>query len=367
MKIQILREALLTPLGQLSGVIEKRQTQAVLGNILMRVVDQQLELTATDGELELRARLLPEILLPGATTVPARKLLDIVRLMPEGSLIQIEALGERCQVKSGGSRFHLATLPVESFPAFDPGSVELRFTLAAKALRTAVEKTAFAIAQQDIRPYLKGLLIDVEGQVLRTVASDGHRLAVYQETLTEAPGVDAQFIVPRKAVSELLRLFAEEADTVTMERAATAMSVHLGSLRFSSKLIEGRYPDFRRVFPETLTTELTLGRDAFRGALSRVGLMTSEKQKSISLETQSGGSLLLTGRSADSDEAEERLPVHWEGAPVLVGFNAAYLNEAIGGVAGPELRLSFSEGGHSSLVEDPDDPRYRCVVMPMRV
>lgn len=366
MKIQIPREALLAPLMQLTGVIEKRQTQAVLGNIRMQVADQRLEMTATDGELQLEARLEPDVLMPGATTIPGKKLLDIVRLMPEGALIQMEAIGERCQLRSGGSRFNLTTLPAEIFPAFDPGEMTLRFELSAKVLKRAIEKTAFAIALQDIRPYLKGLLIDVEGTVLRTVASDGHRLAVYQETLSEGFAADAQFILPRKAVMEIQRLFVDEADALVLERAPTAMSLHLGSISFSSKLIEGRYPDFRRVFPESLTSVLTLARDPLRGALSRVGLMTSEKQKSIHLEALSSGEVRLSGRSADYDEAEERLAAQLEGPPISAGFNAAYLSEAISGVSGPELRLSFTEEGHSCLVEDPDDPRYRCVVMPMR-
>lgn len=366
MKFQISRELLLAPLASLTGVVEKRQTMPVLANVLMRLEGNVLEMTATDCEVQLVTRLRAEGLESGVATVPARKLLDIIRLLSDDSLITLDVSSDRCEIRSAKSRFNLATLPVLSYPAFDHGNADISFELSSITLRTALEKTSFAIALQDVRIYLKGLLLDLEGTLLRTVASDGHRLAVYQEMLPEASNVDRQIIIPRKGVLELSRLLAEFEGVLRVEASCNAVRVDMGSVSFSTKLIESRYPDYRRVLPPEFASTLYVGRDQFRGGLSRVGLMTNEKQRSINLETLSASELVLSGHSSEQDDAEEHLDVQLEGAAIASGFNALYLNEAISHVSGSELRLSFSPDGNTCLVEDPDDPRYRCVVMPMR-
>ena len=367
MRFQISREMLLAPLSALTGVVERRHTLPVLANILMRLDDDALEMTASDCEVQLVTRQAVEVFESGSATVPARKFLDIIRLLPDESLITLEVTSDRCLIRSGSSRFNLATLPVESYPAFDHGNADLEFELPAMMLRTALEKTAFAIAQQDVRYYLRGVLIDLEGAVLRTVASDGHRLAVFHEVMPTGFAVDHQIIVPRKGVLELCRLLGEYEGEVRLEASSNALRVQMGSVSFSTKLIEGRYPDYRRVFPPSFASTLHVARDLFRGALSRVGLITTEKQRSIRLETLSSTELMLSGHNTEQDDAEERLEAHLEGQPIASGFNAQYLSEAISHVSGSDLRISFSPEGNSCLVEDPDDPRYRCVVMPMRL
>lgn len=367
MKFQIDRETLLAPLSHLMGVVEKRQTMPILSNVLMRFMDDSLEMTATDTEVQLVARLDVAPAERGEVTVPARKLLDIFRLLPDQSRVNLSMKGDRLIVQAGTSRFSLTTLPVESYPAFDMGQTDLEVTLPAQTLRIALEKTLFAIAQQDVRYYLKGLLLDLEGVTLRTVASDGHRLAVFQETLAEGFAANRQIIVPRKGVLELYRLLNDAEEEVTLQISPNSLRANIGRLSFSTKLIEGRYPDYRRVLPSECATTILVERDLLRSALGRVGLMTNEKQKSISLDASAQGDMILTGQSSDQDDAEERLSVRAEGGSVSVGFNSAYLIEAISHVSGSELRLSFTPTGNSCLVEDPDDPRYRCVVMPMRL
>ena len=367
MKFQIDREGLLAPLSHLIGVVEKRQIMPILSNVLMRLSENVLELTATDTEVQLVARVPVLSGEDGAVTVPARKLLDIFRLLPDQSLVSLGVKGDRLLLNSGSSRFSLTTLPVESYPVFDMGQTDLEVTLPALTLRTALEKTLFAIAQQDVRYYLKGLLIDLEGVTLRTVASDGHRLAVFQETLADGFAANRQIIVPRKGVLELYRLLGDASEEVTLQISPNTLRANIGSLSFSTKLIDGRYPDYRRVLPQECATTIVVERDLLRSALGRVSLMTNEKQKSITLEAAAGNEMILTGQSAEQDDAEERLQVTADGAAVSVGFNATYLIEAISHVSGSELRLSFTPQGNSCLVEDPDDPRYRCVVMPMRL
>ena len=367
MKFSIARETLLTPLQQVIGVVEKRQTQPILSNVLLRLAEGQLELTGTDLEVQLVARVGVDSGDEGAITVPARKLLDIFRLLPERSEVTLERREDRLALRGGSSRFSLTTLPVENYPAFDSGATELEVAVPSETLRLALEKTTFAMAQQDVRYYLNGLLLDLEGSTLRTVASDGHRLAVFQEIQSAAFASNRQIIVPRKGIMELSRLLGDADDTLIIQISPNTVRVNLGTVSFSAKLVEGRYPDYQRVMPRDLNRIYQVDKDAFRGALSRVSVLSSEKQKSISLEVEEDGEMVLKGQNSEHEEAEERLTVAAEGGGVSVGFNAAYLLEAIGHVASETVRLSFTVAANSCLIEDAADQRFKYVVMPMRL
>lgn len=367
MKFSIARETLLTPLQQVIGVVEKRQTQPILSNVLLRLGDGQLELTGTDLEVQLVARVGVESTDEGAITVPARKLLDIFRLLPERSQVTLERREDRLAIRGGSSRFSLTTLPVENYPAFDSGATELEVAIPSETLRLALDKTTFAMAQQDVRYYLNGLLLDLEGSTLRTVASDGHRLAVFQEVQASAFTSNRQIIVPRKGILELSRLLGDADDTLIIQISPNTVRVNLGTVSFSAKLVEGRFPDYQRVMPRDLNRIYQIDRDAFRGALSRVSVLSSEKQKSISLEVEDNGEMVLKGQNSEQEEAEERLTVAAEGGEVSVGFNAAYLLDAIGHVASETVRLSFTVAANSCLIEDTVDQRFQYVVMPMRL
>lgn len=367
MKFSIARETLLTPLLQVIGVVEKRQTQPILSNVLLRLGDGQLELTGTDLEVQLVARVGVDAAETGAITVPARKLLDIFRLLPEHCQVTLERRENRLAIRGGNSRFSLSTLPVENYPAFDSGSTELEVTVPTDILRLALDKTTFAMAQQDVRYYLNGLLLDLEGSTLRTVASDGHRLAVFQDLQTAPFTSNRQIIVPRKGILELARLLGDADDALVIQISPNTVRVNLGSVSFSAKLVEGRFPDYQRVMPRDLNRTYLIDKDAFKGALSRVSVLSAEKQKSISLEVDEHGEMVLKGQNSEHEEAEERLTVAAEGGEVAVGFNAAYLLDAIAHMSSETVRLSFTTAANSCLLEDPVDPRCKYVVMPMRL
>jgi DNA polymerase-3 subunit beta len=368
MKFSVARETLLTPMSQVIGVIERRQTLPILSHVLIVLEEGRLSLTGTDLEIQLVARAGVEAGEPGAVTVPARKLLDILRLLPERSQVSVELREDRLALRCGSSRFHLTTLPVENYPAFDSGSVELEVSLPSECLRLALDKTLFAMAQQDVRYYLNGLLLDFEGSTLRTVASDGHRLALFQEALPAPFAGNRRLIVPRKGIQELARLLGDADDTLTIQISPNTVRVNLGSVSFSAKLIEGRFPDYQRVMPRELNRSYRIDKDRFKGALSRVSVLTVEKQKSIGLEVKAEESvMILNSQNAELEEAEERLEIQAEGGDIAVGFNAGYLLEAIGHADSEHVLLSFTQAANSCLIEDTVDQRFKYVVMPMRL
>jgi DNA polymerase-3 subunit beta len=367
MKFTIARETLLTPLQQVIGVVEKRQTLPILSNVLLKLADGQLELTGTDLEVQLITRTTVETGESGEVTVPARKLLDICRLLPDRSAVSVECKDDRFAIRCGSSRFNLSTLPAENYPEFDSGVPELEVSVPVASLRRALEKTTFAMAQQDVRYYLNGLLLDLDGRMLRTVASDGHRLAVFEEPNELDANGGRQIIIPRKGILELARLLGEADDTVTVQLAPNTVRVNLGAVSFAAKLIEGRFPDYQRVMPRDLTRSFKVDKDVFKGALTRVSVLSNEKYKSISLEVDEDAVMALKAQNPEHEEAEERLPVDKEGEGVSVGFNAAYLLDAINNVGSDQVKLSFTDTANSCLIEDTEDSRFKFIVMPMRL
>lgn len=367
MKFTISRETLLTPLQQVIGVIEKRQTLPILSNVLLKLGDGQLELTGTDLEVQLVTRTTVETGDSGVVTVPARKLLDICRLLPDRSAVSVECKEDRFAIRCGSSRFNLSTLPADNYPEFDTGTPELEVAVPVASLRRALEKTTFAMAQQDVRYYLNGLLLDLDGRNLRTVSSDGHRLAVFEEALELDANGGRQIIIPRKGILELARLLGDADDTITVQIAPNTVRVNLGAVSFAAKLIEGRFPDYQRVMPRELTRSFRVDKDAFKGALTRVSVLSNEKYKSISLEVDEEAVMALKAQNPEHEEAEERLPVEKEGQGLSVGFNASYLLDAINNVDSDQVKLSFTESANSCLIEDSDDSRFKFIVMPMRL
>jgi DNA polymerase-3 subunit beta len=367
MKFTIARETLLAPLQQIIGVIEKRQTLPILSNVLLKLGDGQLELTGTDLEVQLVTRTTVETGDAGVVTVPARKLLDICRLLPDRSAVSVECKEDRFAIRCGSSRFNLSTLPADNYPEFDTGTPELEVAVPVASLRRALEKTTFAMAQQDVRYYLNGLLLDLDGRNLRTVSSDGHRLAVFEEPMELNANGGRQIIIPRKGILELARLLSDADETITVQIAPNTVRVNLGAVSFAAKLIEGRFPDYQRVMPRELTRSFRVDKDAFKGALTRVSVLSNEKYKSISLEVDEEAVMALKAQNPEHEEAEERLPVEKEGQGLSVGFNASYLLDAINNVDSDQVKLSFTESANSCLIEDSDDSRFKFIVMPMRL
>ncbi len=366
MKFTTSRENLLTPLQQVVGVIEKRQTLPILSNVLIRLTDNRLEFTGTDLEVQLVTHSVADAGQDGNITVPARKLLDICRLLPDASSVNVECKQDKLAVHAGRSRFSLSTLPAANYPAFDVSNPEVEINLSSRILKKAMEKTLYAMAVQDVRYYLNGLLLDLEGSMLRAVSSDGHRLAAYEELLESIHTEARQVIIPRKGVSELYRLLGDQDEIITLQLSANNIRVLMGEVIFSAKLIEGRFPDFRRVMPRDITKVITLQKEALKAALTRVSILSAEKLKGISLEVI-GNTMKLQAQNPEHEEAEEEIEIHLEGEGLLVGFNASYLLDALNNVDSEEVKLSFTDAGNSCLVEDTGNDKYKFIVMPMRL
>lgn len=365
MQFSISREPLLEALQKVAGVIERRQTLPILSNVLVRVKNNHLTLIGTDLEIELIAR--AQVTgSDGETTVPARKFLDICRLLPTGSSLHCQLKeNQHLEIKAGRSRFNLATLPAINFPEFTQGTVEAELTIKADQLKKLLGKSMYAMAQQDVRYYLNGLLLEVEGDAIRAVASDGHRLAWCQQPLPEPVAQTVKPIVPRKGALELSRLLEGE-ENLSLQLSSNNIRIELPDVVFFAKLIAGSYPDYRRVFPPQCNRVMRCDRQQLKDAIGRVAILCNEQLNGIRLDADTNR-LCLSAHNPEQEEAEEVVDVHFEGEPFTVGFNAAYLADALGHLEADEIRLSFADNTLSCLAEDPDDANVRFIVMPMRL
>ncbi len=368
MKLRIKREDLLSPLQRVIGAVEKRQTLPALANVLVVArEDNGMSVTATDLELELVADTEASVEAPGEVTIPARKLLDICRTLDEGTEIKLECSEGRATVRAARSRFSLATLPAGEFPALDEIQGGMKFQMQAAALKRALEKTAFSMAQQDVRYYLNGLLFEVQADGARVVATDGHRLAMCE--ISEPPAVQEamQVIVPRKGVHELQRLLDDKDTSVDIQLTGNHVRVFLPGLRFTSKLIDGRFPDYQRVMPKGGDKFLVADREGLRHALQRASILSNEKYKGIRM-IMGEAELKIQTHNPDQEEAEEEFEVEYNGDALEIGFNVTYLLDILAIIEGERVQMSFKDTNSSCLVEDAQEgTEGQYVVMPMRL
>ncbi|MBT8104041.1 MAG: DNA polymerase III subunit beta [Woeseiaceae bacterium] len=364
MKFTAAREALLKPLQAVIGVVERRQTMPILSNILLVVKDGQLSVSATDLEVELVAQADVDTDSGGEITVSGRKLLDICRALPEGAEVHVSASGEKLSVRAGRSRFNLATLPAAEFPVVEDIKAGQSISVSQESLGRLIEKTHFSMAQQDVRYYLNGMLLETGQGRLRAVATDGHRLALSQVGVDGSADAQ-QVIVPRKGVLELQRLMSGEGD-VELEIGANHVRVQLDGIRFTSKLIDGRFPEYERVIPKESTNELKADRGVFRGALQRTAILSNEKYRGIRLVIRDSG-VMLQAHNPEQEEAEEELEVEYSGEDIEIGFNVNYLLDALGAVEGDVVTLSVQDSNSSCLIREPGNEDCTFVVMPMRL
>jgi DNA polymerase-3 subunit beta len=367
MKFTVQRETLLKPLQLVSGVVERRQTLPVLSNVLLAASGNRISLTATDLEVELVANLELEVEATGEITVPARKLLDICRTLPEGARVEVSVGSNKVQLKSGRSRFSLSTLPASEFPTVEEVSPVRSFAVSQGALKTLIERTQFAMAQQDVRYYLNGLMLEMGTEQLRGVATDGHRLALC-ELQAQVGGEEAQqVIVPRKGIQELARLLDESSEQVASVQVGTNhIRIELPELRFTSKLIDGRFPNYERVVPQNATLEVNAQRDALKQALVRTSILSNEKYRGVRLQLDNQR-LRLLAHNPEQEEAEEELEVEYEGPELEIGFNVTYLLDALNAVSGPRVQLWLTDANSSCLIKDPESADCKYVIMPMRL
>jgi DNA polymerase-3 subunit beta len=365
MKLSVSREALLQPLQAVIGVVERRQTMPILANVLLAAKDGQVAVTATDLEVELVASADVEIEAAGEVTVPGRKLLDICRALPEDAEISMNLSGEKLSVKSGRSRFSLMTLPAAEFPTVEDISAEQTISVSQESLARLLDKTHFSMAQQDVRYYLNGLLLETGKKYLRAVATDGHRLALSEVELEQKDLPEQQVIVPRKGILELQRLLGGEGD-LELQLGSNHIRIQLAGIRFTSKLIDGRFPEYERVIPEDTSNQLTADREVFRGALQRTAILSNEKYRGIRLIIKAG-SLLLQAHNPEQEEAEEELEIAYGGDDIEIGFNVNYLLDALGAIESEEVALAVVDGNSSCLLREPSNETTKYVVMPMRL
>ncbi|MBS0967872.1 MULTISPECIES: DNA polymerase III subunit beta [Yersiniaceae] len=366
MKFIVEREHLLKPLQQVSSPLGGRPTLPILGNLLLQVTDGVLLLTGTDLEMEMVARVaLSGAHEPGATTVPARKFFDICRGLPEGAEINVMLDGERMLVRSGRSRFSLSTLPATDFPNLDDWQSEVEFTLPQATLKRLIEATQFSMAHQDVRYYLNGMLFETEDEELRTVATDGHRLAVCAMPVGQSLPSHS-VIVPRKGVMELVRLLDGGDTPLQLQIGSNNIRAHVGDFIFTSKLVDGRFPDYRRVLPKNPDKTLQAGCDLLKQAFARAAILSNEKFRGVRLYV-SHNQLKITANNPEQEEAEEILDVIYDGTEMEIGFNVSYVLDVLNALKCENVRLLLTDSVSSVQIEDDASQAAAYVVMPMRL
>lgn len=365
MKIEIARDSLFDALNAVVGVVERRQTLPILGNVLLRADEDSLTLVATDLELQLTSRVPVTVVQPGSITVPARKLYDICRGLPEGAAVALQVDDARAVMSSAGSRFILSTLPAEEFPALETESEHQTVRLPQRDLLRLIDKTHFAMAAQDVRYYLNGLCLHLSDSRLKAVATDGHRLALSECDLPER-FEDRQVLVPRKGIQELQRLLDDSESEVALMLSASQLALELGNTAFVCKLIDGRFPEYQRVIPDSDGMHLRADRERVRQALARAAILANEKFRGVRLQI-SENELRLQTHNPEHEEAEEVVEVSYEGTPLEIGFNVTYLLDALGAMDGESFCLTLKASDASGLLTEPEDADTRYVVMPMRL
>ncbi len=372
MKVTIERAALLRALGHVHRVVERRTTIPILANVLLSAKDGALTLKATDLDLEITEKAVAEVAQAGATTLPAHTLYDIVRKLPEGAQVSLEATGDAGQLtlRSGRSRFNLSSLPESDFPDVTSGDFSHSFTLAPGDLKRLIEKTQFAISSEETRYYLNGIYVhtlDVEGQaMLRAVATDGHRLARLELPAPKGSAGMPGVILPRKAVTEVQRLIEDAQGDVLIELSTNKMRFTFGDALLTTKLIDGTFPDYARVIPAGNDKRLTVERDAFAKAVDRVSTISSERGRAVKLAL-SEGKLILSVTNPDQGSAVEELEADYDGPPLDIGFNARYLLDITQQLDSDTALFKLADPGSPTLVQDRDGASALYVLMPMRV
>ena len=364
---QSTQDKVLAALQSVAGIVERRHTLPVLANVLIRKTAGQVQLTTSDLEIQIRTH----ADLGGddssfATTVGARKLIDILRTLPADQTVSLESQQSKLVLKGGKSKFTLQTLPAEDFPLVQESpSFGPVFSVPQKTLKSLLGQVSFAMAVHDIRYYLNGILFVAEGKKLSLVATDGHRLAFASADLdVEVP--KQEVILPRKTVLELQRLLSDKDGAIEMQFAANQAKFSFEGMEFVTKLVEGKFPDYNRVIPRNHQNIIILGRTALLAALQRAAIMTSEKFKGVRLNVEPGA-LRVASNNADQEEAVDELDIEYNGDAIEIGFNVTYLIDALTNMTQDMVRVELADGNSSALVTIPDNEHFKYVVMPMRI
>lgn len=365
MKFNIEKERLVRPLSQIAGIVERRQTLPILSNVYMRLDDGTLTLIGTDLETEITTRIDNVDGESGECTIGARKFYDICRSLPDDTKLSVSSSGDKTAIRSSSSRFTLQSLPASDFPRLEAEEWDASLTLGQDQLKGLLEKTAFSMAQQDVRYYLNGCLIEITDGVIRSVATDGHRLA--KSEIQYKTGLDraVQAIIPRKAVQELLRFLQEEQEAKLDINPNHARITGPGWV-FTTKLIDGRFPDYENVIPAALATHLIVDKSTLQDVLSRISILTNEKFRGVRINIKSDV-MTVSANNPEQEEAIDEIPIEYQGEEVEIGFNVGYLIEALKALDNEEVDMGLEDPNSSCTLHIPGDISTLYLVMPMRI
>lgn len=363
---QIARDALLRPLQAVSGIVERRHTLPILANVLLEQKDGRLHVTATDLEMQITAVSEMEGKDGQSTTVGARKLQDLLRALPEDASINVDAAGSKMTVKAGRSRFNLQTLAASDYPRISVGQEQLQtLSLPQRDFRSLLKRVEFAMAQQDIRYYLNGMLLVVDQGTLQAVATDGHRLS-WASIVIDGNYTRQEVILPRKTVLELAKLLDDSDTPLTMDILANQARFRFANVELVSKVVDGKFPDYNRVIPTGHSKQIELDRATLLSALHRAAILSNEKFRGVRL-VLGDEQLRIICTNSEQEEAEEELPVAYTGEALDIGFNITYLLDVLSNITTDKVFFAFGDANSSALVTLPDRDDYKYVVMPMRI
>jgi DNA polymerase III subunit beta len=367
MRFYISREALIKPLQLATGVVERRNTLPVLSNVLLSLNNDELSITGTDLEVELIGRVAVQSgSRSGEVTVPARKLMDICKSLPDDAIIEFEIDEGKAIIKAGRARFSLATLPATEFPSTESEPQNFELTIPVKDLKMLLDACSFAMAQQDVRYYLNGMLFEVAASHLRVVATDGHRLAMQTLAMQNNPPQTIQIIVPRKGATELGRLLTDSTGDVTLVFGSNHIRARMKDFIFTSKLIDGKFPDYNRVLPKGGDKIVIGDRVLLKQAFNRASILSNEKYRGVKM-LLAQDEMRVLANNPEQEEAEEIVSVSYDGSPLEIGFNVGYLVDVLTVLNSEQVKISLADSNSSALLEgvSPEDAVY--VVMPMRL
>ncbi len=366
MNIQINRETLLKPLTSVTSIVEKRHTLPILSNLLLEAKQNKIHLTATDLEMQISLSIDNGVTGDFATTISARKFLDICRSLPDNADINMATSDSRITLKAGKSRFNLQTLPAADYPVMTKTNNQATLiTIAQAQLKDLLKQVEFAMAQQDIRYYLNGLLLEVNANRLNIVGTDGHRLS-FTSTELEQNFEKQEVILPRKTVIELIKLLEDSEESVQIEISNAQVNFSFGNIRLISKVIDGKFPDYNRVIPNGHKNTFSIERLNVLLAMQRASILSNEKYRGIRM-VLSNNNLKLISTNSDQEEAEEELEISYTGDSLDIGFNVTYLIDVLNNTNSDQVTFSFADANSSCLITVPTNVDYKYVVMPMRI
>ncbi|QJR13220.1 DNA polymerase III subunit beta [Usitatibacter palustris] len=366
LKIKATNSKLLEPLQQVTGIVERRHTLPILSNVLITAGGGHVDFLATDLEVQITARADLDGNAEGSITVGARKLFDILRALPEDVEVALEAKESRMVVRAGKSRFNLQTLAAADFPKMvEAKDASRSLALPQKALKEALRLVQFAMAVQDIRYYLNGVLFSVDKNVLRVVATDGHRLSFASQALEGDHG-SVEAILPRKTVIELIKLLGDTDELVAIAMGANQVRFAFSGIEIVSKIVEGKFPDYQKVIPTTHKNRVSLERTALAQSLNRAAILSNEKIRGVRL-VFTKGALSIICTNNEQEEAEEGLAIDYDGDPLDIGFNISYLLDVLNHIDAAQVSVTMGDSNSSALIEMPGREDFKYVVMPMRI